>query len=277
MSSDPHRVFRQAVACADDQIDLALAALALAASDCPGLDVDDYLSRIDQLATAVRDRAGDVTGTHGWIASINNVLFNEWGFHGNRDDYYDPRNSYLNEVIDRRSGIPITLSVLYMAVARRIGITLHGVGFPGHFLVKYASGKDQILIDPFHGGEIRSREDLENLLNQLYGAQLAFQTEFLAAINHRQILRRMLNNLKMIYLESGDTLKALSVLERLIILDPDAAVDLRDRGLLYLKLECFGQALADLDKYLALDPDAQDAAAISEQMVSLRKRVSQIH
>lgn len=277
MATDSHMSFRQVVQCPDDEIDLGWAALAIALDEYPDLDIGSYVARMDRLAATVTDRSGGETNPYRLIASINYVFFSQEEFQGNRDDYYDPKNSFLNEVMDRRRGIPITLSVLYMEVARRVGLTLCGVGFPGHFLVKYVGKEEEIVIDPFHEGEVRSVEELGDLLHEIYGGKVGFQPEFLSPVSKRQILKRMLSNLKAIYLHQGDLLKRLSVVDRLVILEPDSAQEIRDRGLLYLKLECFSQALEDLEAYLRLAFHAEDAGEIREQVLSLKKRVAQIH
>ena len=269
--------FRRAVNCPDDRVDLARAALEIARDDYPDLDVGGYLRRIDQLGMEVGRRLQNETTIYHRIAALNSVMFQEHGFHGNRDNYYDPKNSFLNEVIERRTGIPITLSVLYMEVAQRIGLSLHGVSFPGHFLVKYLDEKEKIVIDPFNGGEIKSNESLGKLLEDLYGGKVALVRDFLEPVSKKQIIRRMLNNLKMIYLREKDFLKGLAVLQRLVILDPAAAEDIRDRGVVYSKLECFQYALADFESYLRLAPNAPDAGAVKEEIVTLAKQAQQIH
>jgi regulator of sirC expression with transglutaminase-like and TPR domain len=277
LTADPYRDFRLAVGRPDKGIDLGRAALAMASCDYPDLDVGAYLLHIHQLAAAVTVRLGTEPDVYRSIAALNYVLFQERGFHGNRENYFDPKNSFLNEVLDRKVGIPISLSVLYIEVAQRIGLPLHGVGFPGHFLVKYAGDNEEILIDPFNRGEIRSQESLETILHRSYGGRIAFDTEFVEAIPKKQILRRMLNNLKIIYLKEGNLIKALSVVERLNVLDPTSAEDIRDRGLIYLQLECFKQALEDLKSYLRLKPHAEDANAVTEQVAVLTRQVAQIH
>ncbi len=277
MASDTHRTFARAVQCPDDEIDLGRAALAIAQGEYPNLEIDPYLARIDLLATRVRDHASIESDPYRVLAATNYVLFTQEGFHGNREDYYDPKNSFLNDVMERRKGIPITLSVLYIEVARRAGLALHGVAFPGHFLVKYAAAEEEIIVDPFHGGEVRSMEELEDMLDELYKGKIAFQPDFLAPVSKSQILKRMLNNLRATYLRQGDFLRALSVAERLVILEPNSAGEIRDRGLLYLKLECFAQALEDLETYLRLALHAEDADEIREQVVFLKKLVTRIH
>ena len=277
MSNELYVAFREAIDCPEDQIDLGRAALAIASQEYPDLKIDDYLSRLDGLGQVVELRIGDERNPYRIIAALNTVLFKELGFQGNRSEYYDPKNSFLNDVITRKKGIPISLSVVYMEVARRVGLLLEGIGFPGHFLVKYDDGDVEILIDVFDGGEIRAREDLDRMLQQLYRGQVSYQPGFVAALGKRDILRRMLNNLKWIYLERGEPLKTLSVLDQLVILDPSAASEIRDRGLLYITLECYAQALDDLESYLRLTPDAEDAAMIKAQIESVRHRYVQIH
>ncbi len=275
MAEDRHKTFRQAVDCPDHQIDLGRAALAIAQDEYTALAVETYLGRLDQLASIVRDRSAGEYTPYRIIAAMNHVLFTQERYEGNRDDYYDPRNSFLNDVIDSRKGIPITLSVLYMEVARRAGLKLHGVGFPGQFLVKYAGNEEEIVeeivIDPFDGGEVRTFAELQQMLDGLYGGRVAFQPEFLSPVSNRHIIQRMLNNLKTIYLKQKNFLKALAVAERLVILDPASAQEIRDRGLLYLKLECFPQASDDLETYLSLAPAAEDADEVREQVGALKR------
>jgi regulator of sirC expression with transglutaminase-like and TPR domain len=272
-----HEIFSQAVRCPDEEVDLGRASLAIAYQEYPNLDIESYLVRLNQLATLIQDRSGEENDPYRTIAATNYVLYRQERFQGNRDSYYDPRNSFLNEVMDRKCGIPITLSVLYMEVARRVGLLLHGVGFPGHFLVKYATDEEEIIIDPFHGGEVRSVEDLEKMLDEIYRGQVAFQPEFLSPVSKKQIIKRMLNNLKAIYLHQGDLLRALSIVERLVILEPNSPQELRDRGLLYLRLEYFPQALQDLEAYLTRAFPREDADEIRKQVLLLRRRVTQIH
>jgi regulator of sirC expression with transglutaminase-like and TPR domain len=277
VANDTHRSFRLAVQRPDDEIDLGRAALAIAHLEYPGLDIESYVTRMERLAAAVQDLSGGEADSYRLIAALNYTLFSVEGFRGNQDDYYDPKNSFLNDVLERRQGIPITLSVLYMEVARRAGVVFYGVGFPGHFLVKHEGTEGQIVIDPFHQGEIRSIEELEEMLDKMYGGRIRFQPEFLSPVSKKRILKRMLNNLKSIYLQQGDLLKGLSVVDRLVILEPNSAHERRDRGLLYLKLECFSQALEDLETYLRLAPYADDAAEIRAQAASLRQRRTLIH
>ena len=277
MSNDLYVAFREAIDHPEDEIDLGRAAVAIATQEYPDLKIDDCLSQLDALGQAVELRMGDEKNPYRIIAALNTVLFKELGFQGNRSEYYDPKNSFLNDVITRKKGIPISLSVIYMEVARRVGVSLAGVGLPGHFLVKYEDDAVEILIDVFNGGEIRFREDLERMLQQLYRGQVSYQAGFVAALGKRDILRRMLNNLKWIYLERGEPLKSLSVLDQLVILDPRSASEIRDRGLLYITLERYAQALEDLDSYLRLAPGADDVEMVKAHIESVRQRYVQIH
>ena len=277
MASDPYSEFRQAADRPEDLIDLGRAALTIALPEYPDLAISEYLRRIDDLAVEVVERSGPDADQLRAIAALNFVFFSRYKFRGNRDAYYDPKNSFLNQVIERKTGIPITLSVLYMEVAKRIGLAFEGVGFPGHFMVKTIAGGNEIIIDPFDGGEIKSREDLAAMLQQMYGGKLDFRAEFLEPVSKKQILRRMLTNLKAIYARENNLVKTLAVLDRLLILDPAAAGDLRDRGAIYSRLECYGQAKDDFERYLQLAPDADDAAAIREQLIELGKQVVLIH
>jgi regulator of sirC expression with transglutaminase-like and TPR domain len=277
MAGDLIADFRRAVSGPDDWVDLACAALEIARDDYPDLDVAGYLRRIDQIAVHVMERLESEKTVYHRIAALNSVMFEEHGFHGNRRNYYDPKNSFPNEVIERKMGIPISLSVLYMEVAQRTGLPLYGVSFPGHFLVKYSDDRERIVIDPFNAGEVKSRESLGQLLKSLYGGKVTLVDDFLEPVTKKQIIRRMLNNLKMIYLQEKNFLKILAVLQRLVVLDPSSAEDIRDRGSVYLKLECFQYALADFESYLGLVPNAKDADAVREEIVALRKQVQQIH
>lgn len=272
-----HESFARAVGRPEEEIDLGRAALVIAQSEYPELDIDAYVGKIDRLAASVSDRCGEESNPYRLLASLNYVLFTQEGFRGDRSDYYNPKNSFLNDVIERKQGIPITLSVLYMEIARRVGLTVEGVGFPGHFLVKCLDEEEEIVIDPFHGGEVRPAEELQGLLDELYQGKVSFRPEFLASVTKKQILRRMLHNLKAIYLHQGNLAKTVSVIERLVILDPYAAQEIRDRGLLYLKLESLPRALEDLETYLKLAPHVDDADEIREQVVSLRKRLTLLH
>jgi regulator of sirC expression with transglutaminase-like and TPR domain len=226
------QLFTDAVSGPENRLDLARAALLIASEEYPGLDSLRYIAKLEVMAAAVRPAVA-MTNDPTWkIRSLNTYLFEERGFRGNTEEYYDPRNSFLNDVVDRRLGIPITLSVIYMEVGRRVGMPLQGVGMPGHFITKYAEPGEDIYIDPFNRGRILSREACEELIQQLHGEPVPFQESFLAPVSKKQILARMLMNLKAIYIHNGDHLKALSVVERLLIIQPDMEQEEKDRAAL---------------------------------------------
>ena len=277
MAQDLYREFRAAVDRPEEAVDLGYAALTIGLSVNPHLDIPAYLQRIDQLAREVADRRDPAGDVYHSLAALNHVLFRQHGFDGNRDDYYDPRNSFLSEVLDRKIGIPITLCVLYMEVARRISVPVEGIGFPGHFLVKCSAGEEAIFIDPFHRGEIKITEDLGQMLEKLYGRKVALRPQFIEAAGKKQILKRMLVNLKAIYLRNNSVGEALSIFDHLIILDPAGAEEIRDRGSLYLHMGCFRQAREDFDAYLRLAPNAHDAEMVREQIASLEKQPRLLH
>jgi regulator of sirC expression with transglutaminase-like and TPR domain len=278
MSADTYEEYRRAVEQPEDALDLGRAALAVARAEYPQLDIGAYLDRLDDLAGDVgKHLTGDQSDLHRSIAALNYVLFKKHAYRGNRDEYFDAKNSFLNEVIDRRAGIPISLSILYIEVARRIGLPLLGVGFPGHFLVKYLDDQQEIVIDPFNAGDIKTVDDLRQLLVGIYGNRLPWNPHLLDAVTKRQILRRMLNNLKFIYLKQRDLMRALVALDRMMIAEPNLAEDLRDRGAVYQALEYFPQAKADFENYLRLAPDAPDAAEIRALLNELAKRGTSLH
>jgi len=253
----------------ESAINLAEAALLIAEDAYPGLDIEAYLRRMDELAQPLEDRIGPNSTLVEMVDALNGHLFGDVGFRGNVQDYYDPRNSYLNEVLDRRLGIPITLSAVYMEVARRIGLTVVGIGLPGHFIVEAQQGDSSLLLDPFAGGQALTLEDCERLVQHVYGDSLEFSEDLLAPVRKRQILMRMLNNLKRNYLTADDPLRAWPVVEKEVFLDPENAVDRRDRGLLAHRLNQFGLARSDLRFYLERRPDAPDRVAIQASLSAI--------
>jgi regulator of sirC expression with transglutaminase-like and TPR domain len=269
--SETRRVFAEMVSRKEEDIKLAKAALLLAKGEYPDLDIDKYLRKIELMAEEIKRRTGQNTNPHYLISEINRHLFSELGFRGNENDYYNPRNSFLNDVLDRQTGIPISLSVLYMEIADRAGLHISGVAFPGHFIVMYSGVEGKILIDPFNKGRILSEKDCQEMLNRIYVSKIWLRSEFLETITKSQILTRMLHNLKGIYLNSKNFLKALSAVDMILIIDPYAIKDLRDRGLLYYHLECFAQALSDLEAYLSYAPKAEDAEVIRHYITQARK------
>jgi regulator of sirC expression with transglutaminase-like and TPR domain len=198
-------------------------------------------------------------------------LFEEAGLRGNCNDYYDPRNSFLNDVLDRGLGIPITLSVVYMEVARRIGFPLAGVGMPGHFLLKHSGEGPETLIDCFNHGDIVTAQDCQRRLDEIYSGELALRPEFLRPISRRQILNRMLNNLKTVYLSTRNFRKALPIADLILVATPRSAEDVKQRGLLRYSLELHKLAAEDLAEYLRISPEASDADDVRQMLLSIRR------
>jgi regulator of sirC expression with transglutaminase-like and TPR domain len=264
----------------ESDIDLVEAALLIAAHEYPGLDVAAYQSRMDRIALTLRDRLRRDIGPTEAILALNRYLFDELGFQGNALDYYDPRNSFLNEVLDRKLGIPITLALIYVEVGRRIGLALHGVSFPGHFLVKCPARNGVLVLDPYARGASLSLDDLQQRLRALRGGATPpadIARHMLAAAGRKDILARMLRNLKSIYLERRDPARALSAADRVIALEPRAAEEYRDRAAIYLELECFRAALSDFRNYLMLRPRADDAAFVQRRVVELQQIAARLN
>jgi regulator of sirC expression with transglutaminase-like and TPR domain len=255
------------------RIPLAEAALWIAAEEYPALDVAAYLDRLDELAERARARVGPSPSAES-LSRFNDFLFRELGFAGNGESYDDPRNSFLNEVIDRRLGIPITLSMIYTEVGARIGLPVVGVGFPGHFLVRWKGERD-VLIDPFFGRVI-TREECASRLRAAHGPEARMDERLLAPATPRETLARMLRNLKVSYLGRGDLERALSAVDRILIVTPEDAGELRDRGILYLRLECFAAALTDLERYLALAPRDPMAEEIRSRLPEVRREAARL-
>ncbi len=259
---------------------LAEACLLIAQDAYPDIDIAHYLARIDALAATVRSRLPGDAFAEQKVMVLNRYLFGELGYAGNIDDYYDPRNSYLNQVLERRTGIPITLSILYMEVGLRLGLRLQGVSFPGHFLVKLRVSGGHLVLDPFCGGEAQSESDLRARLAQVLQpdeVDMMPLAQMLKAANPHQILTRLLRNLKGIYQHADEVQNTLQVIQRMMVVAPHAAEELRDRGLAYYKLECFRAALADLQDYLKLRPDAHDAEEIDDKVAALRQACARLN
>jgi regulator of sirC expression with transglutaminase-like and TPR domain len=256
-------------------IDLGEAALLIAAEEQPGLDPEPWLERLDELGARLQPRVRGVRDELARLGFLTELLFVEEKLRGNADDFYDPRNSYLNEVLERRLGIPITLAVVCMEVGRRAGVLLEGVGFPGHFLLRLAR-HPQVLIDPFDGGRLLTAEDCKEMLDKMTRGQRDFEPRLLRPAGPRQILQRMLNNLRGIYLHRGDVERTVAVLDRLLLLDPDDPTPLRDRGLLHVQWGDPEQGIADLESYLETD-GAEDAGPVNEVLAEARRRMSLVH
>jgi regulator of sirC expression with transglutaminase-like and TPR domain len=251
--------FREIVNQPEDGINLAEAALLIAADEYSDLDIAGYLRRLDDIAGQIRPAIRQDDSPRRKIERLNRYLFQELQFRGNQENYYDPRNSYLNDVIDRRVGLPITLSVIYLEVGRRLGFPLFGVGLPGHFCVKWHDRQDEIFLDPFHAGEILDENSLVNLIEETFHARVQLLPEWLQIVDARYILTRMLNNLRNIFLRTENFERALGVVVKLLVLHPYAKEQLREAGVLSYRVGSYHRAAEFLEDYLLQHPDADDA------------------
>ena len=254
--------FYQEVQQPDEQINLERAALYIAQEKYPDLDVDEYLNALDTMADDIREQLSIESYPLKILKTINHYLYGNLGFAGNTENYYDPRNSFLNDVIDRRTGIPITLSLVYLAIAQRLDFPMVGIGMPGHFLIRPIQEDMDIFVDAFSQGEILFPQDCQDRLNQMSGQSVEMQPQFLAAVTPRQFLARMLTNLKATYLSRGEMEKVLAAIERILLLFPNAAFELRDRGILYFRTNRWIEARQDLEAYLDALPMADDRDTI---------------
>src|SRR4051794_24890540 len=272
---------------------LAPAALAIARVEYPSLDPAPYLQRLERMGEAAEGRLlrQEPAGVAAQIATLNAYLFEELGFSGNAERYDDPRNSFLNEVLDRRLGIPISLAAIYLEIGRRGGMRLEGVNFPGHFLVRAPNAAEDLIIDPFHAGALLTEVDCRQLLREYVGDETAFDRGLLATATRQHIVVRMLVNLKRLYVRMQSFPQARAVADLLLAVDPSALSELRDRGLLAYHMEDFASALRDLEAYLRLMPrgdaaeaeqesdegdeaPASESAQIWEHVKTLRRRVA---
>jgi regulator of sirC expression with transglutaminase-like and TPR domain len=277
--------FGELLAVEDDRIELARACLLIAEDAYPGLDVDRYVDELERLALRLRAHLSRTAGAEEKVVELNQFLFEELGYSGNSDDYYDPRNSYLNEVIDRRTGIPLTLSVLYMELGRKIGLPIEGVSFPGHFLVRVRMRGGMLVLDPFAGGEPQSEDELRARLERVIPRGATGRVpvrdlpldQFLEPATNRQILARLLRNLKGIYKQAEMPERMLDVLNRALLVTPDSTSDLRDRGVVYQRLQCYRAALQDLRDYVALEPDAADADEMRVKVIELNSLCARLN
>ena len=265
--------FAEEVSRPDGAVDLGRAALLIGAEEEPRqADVGRCLAHLDELGEEARARAVRRGGSR--VEALNQYLFEELGFAGNESDYYDPRNSMLHQVLRRRKGIPITLSVVYAEVGRRAGLRVEGVGLPGHFIVRAFEGEqggEGVLVDPFNR-RATDREECQGRLDVIYEGRLELSDEHLRAVGPRAILARTLTNLKAVYVQAGLFGRALAAVERILLLDPTDLEERRDRGILLAQLGRLPEAVAETQTYLNLSPDAHDAETVREQLKKMQAR-----
>lgn len=252
-------------------IDLAEAALCISWEDQGELQIEPYLAQLDALALDARRRIPPGAEPRHAVMALNAFLFDEQGFQGNTWDYNDPRNSFLDQVLKRRTGLPITLALVYTEVARRLELPIHGVNMPRHFIVRYVGARDELFVDPFNGGQFWSRAECEAQI-AAYGPTNPETVEaLLQPAAKRQVLARMLRNLKGVYMQRGEPQPALAAIERILLIDPAEAGELRDRGMLRARLGLLSQALDDFERYIELVPRTPDLPSIRRQAEALTR------
>lgn len=257
--------------------DLCEAAFLIAAEEYPYLDVERSLERIRLISAEGARRVYDLANPFARLDGLSTYLFQELGFRGNEDDYNDPRNCFLNEVLDRRLGIPLTMCIIFMELARAAGFEARGVGLPGHFVTRVTFGDRSILVDPYHAARVLTEEDCVDLVKRTTGRPSLFRREVLQGVDERGTLARMLLNLKHIYLKREDYSRALSMVERLLLIMPNDSSEIRDRGFLNAHLGRPGAAVADLESYLTIAPEAPDIESVKGRVLWLRRRLSEMN
>ena len=258
----------------EGKVELDEGALLIAAEAYPDLDVDYYLRMLDRLADSLRPELAGAGSGRERIECLRDFLFERCCFAGNQSDYKDPRNSFLNDVLERRTGLPIALSIVYIEVARRVGLPVRGVNFPAHFMAKYV-GEEELLIDPFFGRIVSKSECLDRLRRAL-GRGAKLDRDPLECAHNREVLVRMLTNLKNAYIQARDFARALGACDRILLLGPDAPLEIRDRGLVYQQLECYGSSRADLERFLELAPDHETCDRVHDVLASVRRHADRI-
>jgi len=268
--------FREIAGRPEARLDLVEGSLVIALEESPALDVDRYLGDVETWSDAVRERLSGVRDVVRVVETMNRVLFEEEGFHGEDDDYYDPRSALISEALDRHAGLPITLSILYLEITRRVGgIEAVGVALPGRFLVKFTGPFGMIVVDPFDGGRVLTTIELQKILDGVYGGGVRLREHHLRAYSRREILARELAQLKAAYLAQHDLARAAASIDRLLILDDRDAYEVRDRAAVAMQLHAYRQAIELFERYLELMPAAEDRSRVREQVAYLRAWLDQ--
>jgi regulator of sirC expression with transglutaminase-like and TPR domain len=254
----------------DREIDLIEGSLVIALEDDPGVDIDRHLGHVNEWSGAVRDRLEGSRDVERIVDAINRVLFDEEGFHGENEDYYDPRSALLSETLEKHAGLPISLSVLYIEISRRVGAEVSGVSLPGRFLVKFSGAFGIIVVDPYDGGRVLTNFELQKLLDGVYGGGVQLREHHLRSFSPKEILARELAHLKSAYLAQHDLARAAASIDRLLILDENDPYEVRDRATVAVQMHAYREAIAGLQRYLSLVPHAEDAMRVREQIAWLR-------
>ena len=269
------RRFRELAGLPDPELDLVEASLVIALEESPGLKMGEYLLRVHAWSAAVRERLEGSRDVERVVESINRLLFDEEGFRGEAEDYYDPRSALVNEMLDKHSGLPITLSILYIEICRRVGMDAAGVSLPGRFLVKFSGAFGQIVVDPFDGGRVLSTIELQKLLDSVYGGGVRLREHHLRSFTAKEILARELAHLKAAYLAQHDLPRAAASSDRLLILDEHDPYEVRDRAAIAMQLHAYREAIECFERYLVLVPHGDDHARVREQIAYLRAWLDQ--
>jgi len=267
--------FARMIARPEEDLDLGQTALLVAGEEYPEMDVAGYLERLDDFADAVRQRAPEWLPPEELAKIVGRYLFEEQGFQGNSGDYYNPDNSYFNRVLDTHTGIPITLSLLFLEVARRVGLRCRGVGMPGHFLVGLEGS--EVYFDAFNGGAALSIADCRRLAEGLFGPRMTWRDDYLTPCTKYEFLFRLLNNLKVVYERTGAPEKAVGVTQRMILVNPQATPLYRDLAEVQYQLQQYRAAIRSLETYLNETPDAQDSQQVKSWIESIRATLSRLN
>ena len=259
----------------EELVDLVEGSLVIALEENPALDVERHLCDVQAWSEAVRSRLAGSRDVERIVETINRLLFEEEGFHGEADDYYDPRSALLSEALERHAGLPIALSILYIELSRRAGVEVAGVAMPGRFLVKFSGPFGVIVVDPFDGGRVLSTIELQKILDGMYGGGVQLREHHLRSCSPRQVLARELAQLKAAYLAQHDLQRAAASIDRLIILDDRDAWEIRDRAGLAIQMHAYRQAIELFERYLTLMPVADDTTRVREQVAYLRAWLDQ--
>src|SRR5256886_1881735 len=262
--------FREIARTPDHFIDLVEGSLVIALEDDPRVDIDRHLANVRDWSAAVRERLEGSRDVERVVEAINRLLFDEEGFRGEDEDYYDPRSALLSETLDKHAGLLISLSVLYIEISRRVGAEVSGVSLPGRFLVKFSGAFGIVLVDPFDGGRLLSTAELQKLLDDVYGGRVRLREHHLRSFSPKEILARELAHLKSAYLAQHDLARAAASIDRLLILDENDPYEVRDRAAVAVQMHAYTEAIDGLQRYLALVPHAEDAARVREQIAWLR-------
>ncbi len=266
------RSFARLIQGSSTDLDLGRAALLFASEEYPELEIEAHVATLDQLAARAAERLAGEAGDFARLDAINRVLFEEHGLRGNRESYYDPRNSFLNEVLERRLGIPITLAIVMLEVGRRLGVPLEGVNFPGHFLVRHGAQRE-LLLDPFDSGVVLTQMECAAMLYRASEGQIPFHADLLRPATPIQILQRMLNNLRNLYLQINDLERALRVLRYLALLEPENQEIRREIGLLLVKWGDVEAGIEELEFYLSTASESEDRQKVEELLDQARRNL----